>query len=163
MHMQINDTAAHRSIQHGFTLVELVIVIVILAILAAIALPRYINVTNQARIAAVNGVAGGIRSAVAVAQAAYFAAGNTAATTVTMIGIPAPGTATVTAGTGILTGNAAGLGAAMQAGNTAQPIDGWVTSYAAIPNTFTPPNGSATCRVEYTPATGAVAAQVGGC
>ena len=157
--MAVNGAAKHKSAQHGFTLVELVIVIVILAILAAIALPRYINITNQARVAAVNGVAGGIRAAVAVAQAAYIAAGGTG-TTVAMIGAPA--LVTVAAGTGIPTGDAAGIGTAMQAGDTAQPIDGWTTAYGAT-STFTPPNGSATCRVEYVAATGQVTAQVGGC
>lgn len=146
--------------QTGFTLVELVIVIVILALLAAVALPRYINITTQARVASVNGVAGGVRSAVGVTQAAYFAAGNMAATTVAMIG----GTVTVNAGTGIPVATAAGIGTAMQAGNSAQPFDGYTTAYAGGTATFrpTPPN-LATCQAAYNGTTGAVTTVVTGC
>jgi len=49
--------------QKGFTLIELVIVIVILGILAAVAIPRYVNLTTQARTAAVMAGLGGVKSA----------------------------------------------------------------------------------------------------
>jgi MSHA pilin protein MshA len=49
--------------QHGFTLIELVVVIVILGILAATALPKFIDLTGDAQKASVQGVAGGLTSA----------------------------------------------------------------------------------------------------
>jgi MSHA pilin protein MshA len=55
--------------QKGFTLIELVIVIVILGLLAATALPRFSNLTQSARVATLNGLAGGLRGAVSIARA----------------------------------------------------------------------------------------------
>ena len=50
----------------GFTLIELIMVIVILGILAAIAIPRYVDLTTKAKTAAMNGTLGAIRSAIAM-------------------------------------------------------------------------------------------------
>lgn len=70
-----------RQNQSGFTLIELVMVIVILGILAATALPRFVNLSGQARTAALQGVVGGINSASAVNYGARAAGGGGVATT----------------------------------------------------------------------------------
>jgi MSHA pilin protein MshA len=62
-----------RSKQGGFTLVELITVIVILGVLAAVAMPRFTDLQDQARAAKVNAAAGAIRSAAALVKASAMA------------------------------------------------------------------------------------------
>jgi len=52
--------------QKGFTLIELVIVIIILGILAAIAIPRYLDLSTDATTAAKLGMEGAVKSAFAI-------------------------------------------------------------------------------------------------
>jgi MSHA pilin protein MshA len=51
--------------QSGFTLIELIIVIVIVGIMAAIAIPKYNDITTEARLSALKGVGGSMASAAA--------------------------------------------------------------------------------------------------
>ncbi|MEW6765912.1 MAG: type II secretion system protein [Pseudomonadota bacterium] len=66
----------NRSRQQGFTLIELVIVIVILGILAAIAIPKFISLQREARIAAVDGFYNALKSGSNVVYAKAAANGN---------------------------------------------------------------------------------------
>jgi MSHA pilin protein MshA len=56
--------------QTGFTLIELVMVIVLIGVLAAIAIPKFVDLSSDAKQAAVEGVGGALSSAAAINYAA---------------------------------------------------------------------------------------------
>jgi len=140
-----------RNGQQGFTLIELIMVIVILGILAATALPKFVDLSSDARISSLKGVGGAIQGAKVIIKSAYLL--NPAAT-VTLD----DGTTTVavraSAPKGLPTAVAAGIGNAVEISEDFEP------SYDAGVATFTLQTD---CYVTYTESSGDVDYEDGGC
>ncbi len=139
-----------RNEQIGFPLIELVIVIVILGLLAATALPRFINITQDARIASVQGVAGGLRGAASLAKAQVLV-GTSLGGNISM-----DGTSVAVNASSYPT--ASGISSAMQG------LDGYnVVAYTSS-TTFQPTNGgNSNCQAAYNANTGTVQVTSTGC
>lgn len=127
--------------QAGFTIIELVMVIVILGILSAFALPRFADLGGDARTASLNGLAGALKSAAAIAHAEQLVSGGTLGASVTLEG------QVVTMVNGYPTANAAGIGAAADVDSTYTVSAGAATGGATV--TFTLQTN---CLVTYTAA-----------
>ena len=121
----------------GFTLIELVVVISILAILAAFAIPRFVSLEVEARVAATESLAGAVRSASALAHAKSLV--TPGAATVNMEGVNITLQNGYPNGTDVENTLADDSGFAFTAGNPAV----WTKIGANTP---------ANCSVSYTPA-----------
>ncbi len=71
--------------QVGFTLIELVIVVVILGFLAVTAIPKFLDLTEQAKQANIEGMAGGFATGVSLARAQWEAEARPTANSINRI------------------------------------------------------------------------------
>lgn len=131
--------------QSGFTLIELVIVVVILGFLAVTAIPKFIDLTDQAKQANIEGMAGGFATGVSLARAQWEAeARPTDATNRNVVNYDGTDVLLTTEATGVRAGyivssvlgdnNGAGLGGGFGASNC---LDVWDTILQQPPRATT--------------------------
>lgn len=136
-----------QSMQSGFTLIELVVVITILGLLAGLALPKFAALQADARLSKMQAALGAMRSAAAMAHATLLTRGFDANFT----GTPSP--AIVIEGTTVAFQN--GYPTADSIVVLAGLVDDYVTTGLTAPRVVAADaghkSGSADCTISYTP------------
>ena len=142
--------------QAGFTLIELVVVIIILGILAAVALPKFMGLSTDARVSVVDGMSGSVTEAADMVHALAEVQGQVAkAGTVTLPG----GTTTITTAYGYPDGSSGGIFNALQDAST-KPTQSFpftftgTTASATFAYTAVGGTANSSCEVTYTASTG---------
>lgn len=142
-----------KQMQKGFTLIELVVVIVILGILAAVAIPKFVDLSKDARTGVMKGVEGAMRSADMMIYAKSAAAGISSVASVAANATAAPLPIQVN---GVAVGTAYGYALTtteLLKAMTLNPADDFDTATPGVishKKATTPGN----CKITYTAATG---------
>ncbi|MYM84524.1 prepilin-type N-terminal cleavage/methylation domain-containing protein [Duganella sp. FT50W] len=81
MNKHVRNAIPQRAAQSGFTLIELIVVIVILGILAATALPKFSDLSGDARVASLSAAGGAVKSAMAISHGEALMKGQASSAT----------------------------------------------------------------------------------